>query len=857
MIHRAGRTIAACALALALAGALAPRADAHATLESTTPERGAALERPPGEVVLRFSEPVEVAFGAVRVIDAGGRQVARGDAYHPDGAGSAVAVRLPPDLPRGGYTVTYRVISADSHPVSGGFVFGVGAGAAAPATEIADLLEGQDSGPVTSTAFAATRAVQYGAIALALGLLAVLLAVWSPGLRATAGSGERWSGAAAAFSGRADMLLLAAAAAGVASALLGLVLQTAVAGGTTFWAAIGETGSILETRFGIVWGLGALAWAIVLVLVSMARATRAGSERTPDGARLFLLGVPLLALAFLPGLGGHAGTQEPVAVLLPANVLHVLAASAWIGGLATLVLALPSATRRLEDGDRTRLLSAVLGRFSTLALAAVAVLLAGGILQSLLELDALDDLWESAFGRAILVKAALVTALLALGALNRRRILPALRRAEGERASPGAPGCCCGARCAPRSRSGPRRSPPPARSPATRPRPPRRPARSAPPPTSAPRAPSSPSTRPAPARTTRTCTCSPAPTGASTTRPANSPSRRRCRVAASRRSACPRARRDRATTSSAAPRSPPLATGASKSQHESRSSTSSAPRSPSRSTEGDPMHKLTLTFALAAAALLAPAAASAHVTLQPESAPAGGFTRLDVRVPNERDDKGTTKVVVRFPAGSSTRPTSRSPAGRRRSRARARTSTRSRGRPRARRRDRARSVPRLRPLGRDAEGKAGDKLTFKALQTYEGGEVVRWIGPADADEPAPQVTLTAASGEEDAGHEAGSGGGPAAPALAQGRAAATATTRSRSWRWGSARPGCSRAPRGSWSRAERRGRSRRGRGGYVNCGIEGAGPEPRVNAARSVPPPDVAALTADDAVNAARRATEH
>jgi copper transport protein len=208
----------------------------------------------------------------------------------------------------------------------------------------------------------------------------------------------------------------------------------------------------------------------VLVLVSMSRATRASarastgdgraaasapaaaspaspatssspdSARPPDGARLALVGIPLLALALLPGLGGHAGTQEPVAVLLPANALHVLAASAWIGGLATLVLALPSATRRLDEGDRTRLLSAVLGRFSTLALAAVAALLAGGILQSLLELDAVDDLWESAFGRAILVKAALVTALLALGTLNRRRLLPALRRAQDERASPGRAG---------------------------------------------------------------------------------------------------------------------------------------------------------------------------------------------------------------------------------------------------------------------------------------------------------------------------------------------------------------------------------------------------------------------------------
>jgi uncharacterized protein len=41
-------------------------------------------------------------------------------------------------------------------------------------------------------------------------------------------------------------------------------------------------------------------------------------------------------------------------------------------------------------------------------------------------------------------------------------------------------------------------------------------------------------------------------------------------------------------------------------------------------------------------------------------------------------------------------------------------------------------------------------LTFKALQTYSNGEVVRWIGPPDSEEPAPQVELTAAEEEASA-----------------------------------------------------------------------------------------------------------
>ena len=87
----------ALALLLALAGT-AP-AHAHALLEGTVPERGVALDRAPREVVLRFSEPVETALGAIRVYDAQGRAVQSGSPSHPRGRGDEVAIALPDDLP--------------------------------------------------------------------------------------------------------------------------------------------------------------------------------------------------------------------------------------------------------------------------------------------------------------------------------------------------------------------------------------------------------------------------------------------------------------------------------------------------------------------------------------------------------------------------------------------------------------------------------------------------------------------------------------------------------------------------------------------------------------------------------------
>jgi uncharacterized protein YcnI len=154
-------------------------------------------------------------------------------------------------------------------------------------------------------------------------------------------------------------------------------------------------------------------------------------------------------------------------------------------------------------------------------------------------------------------------------------------------------------------------------------------------------------------------------------------------------------------------------------------------------------HIRTAAAAAVAAALTLPAAASAHVTLQPDTAPADGFTRLDVRVPNERDDTATVKVDVQFPDGFDTvsyEPRAGWKVTVRRSGERVTRITWSGGRI---------EPGQFTDFGlslRMPDGEPGDKLTFKALQTYEGGEVVRWIGPEDADEPAPIVTLTAAAG---------------------------------------------------------------------------------------------------------------
>jgi copper transport protein len=304
---------------------------------------------------------------------------------------------------------------------------------------VSDLLGDDDAGPVTGTAFGVVRAVQFGAIALGLGALLFTLLCWLPGLRATAGAGAGWQEASTAYSSRLGTLLLASAAAGALSAALAIVLQGAVAGGTSVGEALSTEviGDVLGTRFGVIWALGLAAWLVVGVLAAAPRpvpvlrpaAVGATGLALPGSARLAALAVPLTALSALPALGGHASVQSPVALLTPANILHVIAMSAWLGGIAVLVLALRAATGKLGEADRTRLLAAVVARFSTLAGVAIAVLLASGIVQGVVEVRTVPNLVETAFGRAVLVKLVLFAGIVALGWINRRRLVPALDRA--------------------------------------------------------------------------------------------------------------------------------------------------------------------------------------------------------------------------------------------------------------------------------------------------------------------------------------------------------------------------------------------------------------------------------------------
>jgi copper transport protein len=411
-------------------------ASAHATLEESAPQRGATAKDQPGAVVLRFSEPVEGNFGAIRVYDAEGAQVDAGEAFHPGGEGAKLGVRLEPDLPDGSYTATYRVVSADGHIVSGGYVFSIGAAGRAPEETVAELVAGRGADAVAEIGLGVARGVQYAALALALGALAFWLLVWSPARRLLESGGERQHAAGRGFDRRLRMLLLAAAVAGAASAAAGVVFHAAEAAGVAATSALDATilREELGTRFGTVWALTALAWVGFGLLLAAAR-----RPLSPRWALALL--VPLGFVALEPALSGHPSTQSPVALLFSANVAHVLTVSVWLGGLAALLFVLPAATRELDASGRSRLLAAALFRFSPVALLCVVVILLTGLGQGYAYVRDFDNLLDTAYGRAVLIKFVLLVGLLVpLAAYNRKRSLPRLGQIAAGGEAPGRTG---------------------------------------------------------------------------------------------------------------------------------------------------------------------------------------------------------------------------------------------------------------------------------------------------------------------------------------------------------------------------------------------------------------------------------
>ena len=320
-------------------------ARAHAVLVSSSPVPDVVLSNAPTEVVLTFSESVRQVPGKIRVLSPNGSRVDRGE---PTFDGAVVRIPVDPTGPKGTYLVSYRVISADGHPVSGGYTYSVGTPSAPPSDT-----EESDGDPVVSAALAVTRYLGYAGLLLLVGPVLVLSLLWPRRLDRRGPAKLVWIG----------VTLVAV------STLAGLLLQVPyTAGGGLFSVTVDGLSDVLGSTLGAAYlvRLGILAAAVILlqVLLRQPASTDPSSEASGGRAdRVLLLILGVAGLGTWP-LAGHPIASPVPAVSVVVDTVHLGAMAVWLGGLAMLAGFL---LRRADERE----LGAILPVWSRWASAAV------------------------------------------------------------------------------------------------------------------------------------------------------------------------------------------------------------------------------------------------------------------------------------------------------------------------------------------------------------------------------------------------------------------------------------------------------------------------------------------------------
>ena len=360
--------------------ALATPVQAHAVLVETIPADRAVLAEAPAQIVLRFNEPVRAV--AAQVLDQEARRVAGDDVRSTN---DELRIGVPQPLAAGTYVVSYRVISADAHPVSGSFLFAVGA---APETWLEQTAPAKPVVHWPAVASVARALFLAGAMVVAGGAIFLLLFH-----RNDRGAWRRLQ----------PIATLAALGASIA-AMLSVGLQGALIAGAGSNALFN----------GAVWRLGAESTrgtAVVIAVIGLVL-TAFAMSRSLRG--LAIVGIAAIIASF--ALSGHAATAMPRYVAVPVLLLHAAGATFWLGSFVPLLAI-------LDNRDAAAM---IVRRFSWRALVIVPMLLLAGLVLAVLQVRHLEALPTTNYGITLMLKLALVAMLLAIALINRRILTPRL-----------------------------------------------------------------------------------------------------------------------------------------------------------------------------------------------------------------------------------------------------------------------------------------------------------------------------------------------------------------------------------------------------------------------------------------------
>src|SRR5438105_1039729 len=365
------------AAAVVVLAVLPGTAWAHANLDRAEPAPGSQLDQPPRELQLFFSEAVDGSFSRIQLLNTRGEAVDRGDSHVAPNDRRAMVVSLPAQMPEGVYTVAWRTLSAvDGHTVNGAYPLIVG-----PIP--AEGLPVATAATSSQATFAPETALGRWWFFVAASAVFGTLLSWQMVFRPLFG---RANPAAAARSRR---LAVGGALVLLIGTLYVAVAQAATAADVPIWAAIGQPLAELLSRgrFAGLW------WArLALVVVALSLLAWRGVRRWPGQVALVASALALLTSS----LNSHGAALLSGAYLgVAVDWLHFIGVAAWIGGLLSLMYVLPVAVQA-SQGSGERVLARAVGRFSTMALVAVGVIVITGIFQTWLEVGSWDGLIQTA-----------------------------------------------------------------------------------------------------------------------------------------------------------------------------------------------------------------------------------------------------------------------------------------------------------------------------------------------------------------------------------------------------------------------------------------------------------------------------
>jgi copper transport protein len=400
-------------------GTRAPAAEAHGVQVSSSPAANAELAEAPDSISVTFSEPIEPSVTTIQLWDTSPAEIPLGAVSFP--TDDTISTSISEELPSGVYTVIWRNLSTvDGHTWAGSYTFIVlGPNGEVPQgtvpASLQDLAEAPANRP--STLDTTARWIVLLGSAVMLGGTAYVMFVVLPSTRAVSAE------TSAALRKLSLNVLVVSAAIAVFLVLQGSLIQ--LLDQADKLGGLGKTDELLtDTRFGNY--LIARQGLLLVALFSIGVVWRSGKA----------LALPLTALLvasfgvlFTQSMVSHAAGADGAFWKISADLLHLVAASLWVGGLIHIGMAMPRWLDELTQASRTLFAAESFRRFSVLAAFSVLVIMVSGVLSALAQFTSFEQLFDTTYGWSLVGKLGAMLPLLAVGGLNAFILQPRVVRA--------------------------------------------------------------------------------------------------------------------------------------------------------------------------------------------------------------------------------------------------------------------------------------------------------------------------------------------------------------------------------------------------------------------------------------------